>query len=61
MAQSVKFGKIFTGPPKIQIKQSKTSRSTMPAEKVGARTFNKCYIAPIMEFSDDHWADLYNV
>ena len=61
MVPSVKFGKIFTGPPKIQIKQSKTSRSIMPVEKVGARISNKCYNAPMMEFCDDHWADLHDI
>ena len=61
MVPSVKCGGTFTGHPKILIRPSKTSRSITPVEKVGARTSNKCYNAPMMEFCDDHWADLYDI
>jgi hypothetical protein len=33
----------------------------MPVEMDGASKHDKCYNAPMMEFSDDNWADLHNL
>lgn len=57
MGLSAKFGVTFIGLPKTPIRQLKTLKSTMLAEKVGARTF-KCYNAPITEFWYDNWSFL---